>query len=156
MDSLNSMSCQNPAFPQGATRPTFIHAAQHYHACSGGDTPTANPDSCPKAAEGSELWNFHKGHVPSTILECNQPLLVLPPDNLFNVQKTTHDRRNAFMICFLHRMVNDAALDYKRKYCTGSAGYNKEKCVRQTKELDFLGIMLSTEGSCSASTDRGI
>merc|ERR1719498_1055119 len=51
VDSLNSMSCQNPAFPQGATRPTFIHAAQHYHACSGGDTPTANPDSCPKAAE---------------------------------------------------------------------------------------------------------
>merc|ERR1719424_765803 len=42
VDSLTSMSCTDPQFPAGASKPTFIHAASHYKACSKGDTPLAN------------------------------------------------------------------------------------------------------------------
>jgi hypothetical protein len=126
VDALQSLSCHNPAFPEGAPVPNFIHAAQHYHACSKGDTPAGPNFRCPGG--DSELFDFHKGHVPSRVLECDQPLLALPPDDLFNVQTKASDRRNAFMVCFLHRMVNDAVMDYKRRWC--KPGYNLDKCVR--------------------------
>ena len=51
-----------------------------------------------------------------------------PPDNLFNVQVGVHNRRNAFMICFLLKMVNDAACDFRKKYCPN--GFNSNQCVR--------------------------
>ena len=124
IDALPTLSCHAPAFPAGAHRPTFIHAAQHYHACTKGDRPTGGGCSTP----GSEMWNFHKGHVPSRILECEQPLLVQPPDNLFNVQVGVHNRRNAYMICVLLKMVNDAACDFRKKYCPN--GFNSNQCVR--------------------------
>ena len=125
VDAMKAMSCHDPSFPAGARRPGFIHAAQHYHSCTKGDTPTAQ-DICPMP--GSEMWNFHKGHVPPTMLECKTPLLQMPPDNLFNVQTTQHNRRNAFMVCFLHKMVNDAARDFKAKFCP--TGFNEANCVR--------------------------
>jgi len=129
VDSLQSMSCHDPERAlEGRKRPGFVHAAGHYKACTGGDVIGYNAEGC---AEGSDLWNFHKGHVPSTILSCDEPLLMPPPDNFFDAQAAVgnvRSKRTAFMICHLTFMVNRAALDYKRKFC--EAGFNARKCTR--------------------------
>merc|ERR1711920_53126 len=95
--------------------PTFLHASSHYKACSEGDYTEYNMQNCQRS--GSDLWTFHKGHVPVDILECDHPLLMLPPDDLFNVQKreyNTRAARNAFAICNSIHMINRAALEYKQ------------------------------------------
>jgi len=129
VDSLAGMSCHDPEKAlEGRKRPGFVHAAGHYKACTGGDFIEYNTARC---APGSDLWNFHKGHVPSTILNCDEPLLTPPPDDFFNVQAAAGNRRSkrtAFMICHLTFMVNRAALDYKRKFC--EPGFNARKCTR--------------------------
>jgi len=130
VDSLNSMSCHNPDKAlEGRKRPGFLHAASHFKACTQGDRIDYNVQECPK--EGSDLWNFHKGHVPASILGCDDPLIMPPPDNFFNAQivvGNTRGKRGAFMICHLTFLVNRAALDYKRKFC--AAGFNARKCTR--------------------------
>ena len=116
------------------SRPGFVHAAGHYKACTNGDKIEYNTENCPTA--GGELWNWHKGHVPSQILGCEHPLIMPPPDNLYNVQIAKGDQRGqrtAFMICSLTYLVNRAALDYKKKYCP--AGYNTKKCTRLVTTL---------------------
>jgi len=128
VDALQSMSCHDPeAALEGRKRPGFLHAASHYKACTKGDHLTSyDAERCP--GEGSELWNFHKGHVPSTILSCDEPLITPPPDDFFNTQSSTKGKRSAFMICHLTFMVNRAALDYKGKFC--ESGFNTKKCTR--------------------------
>ena len=73
---------------------SFLHAAQHFKVCSGGDNPkdfwgSATCDMSQK----SELWSIHKGHVPSTILNCDEPLLTRPPDDIFSHQKSKQGKR---------------------------------------------------------------
>ncbi|CAK0889528.1 unnamed protein product [Prorocentrum cordatum] len=130
VDSLESMSCHDPERAlEGRKRPGFLHAASHFKACTKGELIDYDAESCPE--EGSELWNFHKGHVPSTILSCNEPLLTPPPDDFFNAQAAAHNtqgKRSAFTICHLTFMVNRAATDYKNKYC--ESAINTKKCTR--------------------------
>ncbi|CAK0802536.1 unnamed protein product [Prorocentrum cordatum] len=127
VDSLASMSCHDPeAALEGRKRPGFLHAASHFKACTNGEHIPYEAEECPES--GSDLWNFHKGHVPSTILSCDEPLITPPPDDLFNKQKGVIGKRSAFMICHLTFMVNRAALDYKAKFC--ASGFNANKCTR--------------------------
>jgi len=127
VDALESMSCHDPeAALEGRKRPGFIHAASHFKACTKGDPIDYGAESCP--LEGSDLWNFHKGHVPSTILKCDEPLLTPPPDDFFNMQHNVIGKRGAFAICHLTFMVNRAATDYKGKFC--ESGFNTKKCTR--------------------------
>ena len=72
VDAMKTMSCRDPAFPQGARRPGFIHAAQHYHSCSKGDTPIQ--DSC---AAGSELWK-HQQYIKSIEQPGTRQAVALP------------------------------------------------------------------------------
>ncbi|CAK0866194.1 unnamed protein product [Prorocentrum cordatum] len=129
VDSLASMSCHDPERAlAGRKRPGFIHAAGRYRACTGGHRVGHGAEGCP---HGSELWDFHKSHVPSTILGCDDPLLAPPPDELFNAQaaaRNSHGKRSAFMICHLTFMINRAALDYKKRFC--KAGFNASKRTR--------------------------
>jgi len=127
VDTLESMSCHDPeAALEGRKRPGFLHAASHFKACTKGDQIGYEADSCPE--EGSDLWNFHKGHVPSTILSCDEPLITPPPDDFFNSQHTVIGKRSAFAICHLTFMVNRAATDYKGKFCESE--FNTKKCTR--------------------------
>jgi hypothetical protein len=127
IDKIQSMSCHNPLLPAGTPRPGFVHAAGHYKACTKGDPIKYEANECPEH-EGSVLWNFHKGHVPSTILNCDEPLIMTPPDDLYNVQYTPRGKRSAFLMCNLIFMINRAATDYKKKFC--KSGYQLKKCTR--------------------------
>eukprot|EP00935_MAST-01C_sp_MAST-1C-sp1_P001562 g1562.t1 len=123
------LSCDNPTLPAGAHRPTFIHAAGHFKACSKGDSVQHYPDNYRSKCEpGSVLWNFHKGHVPADILRCDAPLLVTPPDSIIKAQKKQADQRNAFMMCNNFFMVNRMLVNYKKRNCGADA--NLKKCVR--------------------------
>ena len=62
-------------------------------------------------------------------MECGERLILPPPDDLINVQKTTEGKRNAWMICAATKLVNDATLAHKAKFCDPGA-YNKGKCMR--------------------------
>ena len=79
--------------------------------------------------DGNEMWNWHKGHIFPRIMECSERLILPPPDDLINVQKTTEGKRNAWMICAATKLVNDATLAHKAKFCDPGA-YNKGKCMR--------------------------
>ena len=68
------------------------------------------------------------GHVPSTVLHCDEPLIMPPPDDLFDVQYTPRGKRSAFLMCNLIFMINRAVTDYKGKFC--KPGYQLKKCTR--------------------------
>jgi len=125
VEALPSMSCQNPRndFPIGKFPPFapskespliphLLHAAQHYKATH------------PKTGE---LWNIHKGHIPGQILDCDQPLIVSPPDDLFSLQVDKRQKRAAFMICWLTFAINEAVLDYRKKFCTNPLPVEKQE-----------------------------
>jgi hypothetical protein len=137
VDALEEMSCTAPAFEKywktvdsgAAPLPDVIHSCTHFKACADGSNTTREMTEC---SGGGDLWNFHKGHVPGEILECDHPLLMAPPEDLINVQikaKNSRGKRGAFMICAQTFMVNRAALDYKKKYCK-AGHFNDGKCTR--------------------------
>mmetsp|Transcript_27535 Transcript_27535/g.48663 ORF Transcript_27535/g.48663 Transcript_27535/m.48663 type:complete len:537 (-) Transcript_27535:23-1633(-) len=144
VEEVSHMSCTDPSstfpssdFPPFVSTgsspkvPSLLHAAQHYKATH------------PKT---KELWNFHKGHIPGQILDCDQPLVVPPPDDLFNLQTDNRDKRAAYMVCWMTFVVNRAVVDYRKKYCSTalpqnkirkhetsidqSDNYNSDKCIR--------------------------
>ena len=39
-------------------------------------------------------------------------------------------KRNAFMLCTIHKAVNDALIDFKRRMCTHGEKINLEKTLR--------------------------
>lgn len=101
IDSIpdHKMSCHNPTHSDDL--PPLLHFCHNY-----------------RTSDSSGLeWMFHKGHVPQNILDCDMPLLVLPPDNFFNTQGTTEGRRNAWMICSILTRLNAMLADYKQKFC---------------------------------------
>ena len=74
-------------------------------------------------------WAFHKGHVPAELFECDVPLIVEPPKNLLSSQKTSHDRRSAWMLCAAIRHVNRLAAHRKKEKC-GDGRYNTDHRLR--------------------------
>ena len=71
--------------------------------------------------------------MPTQILDCAQPILQPPPEDLFNVQETKMAKRRAYMICRLTKAVNDGILAFKQAHCP--SGYNDKKCIRLTKAV---------------------
>mmetsp|Transcript_33147 Transcript_33147/g.53241 ORF Transcript_33147/g.53241 Transcript_33147/m.53241 type:complete len:553 (-) Transcript_33147:135-1793(-) len=144
IDYIQKMSCVNPreSFPSrmyppfsrldtSPKLPPLVHAAQHFKAHH------------PKT---KELWNFHKGHIPGQILDCDQPLVVPPPDDLFTLQTQKREKRSAFMVCWMTYLINESVIDYKKRFCRkplppwakrkaassvdDSPTYNSDKCIR--------------------------
>jgi hypothetical protein len=132
VDKYTNISCHNPEIPLDIPAPSLIHAASQYIACSKGedfDTGKLGYVNMAKCtADGSEIWNFHKGHIYPNILACNEYLITPPPDNFFNIQQTKKAKRNAWIICAATYLVNDAALAHRSQFCEN--GYNSKKCMR--------------------------
>jgi len=106
------MSCHEPTLPHGVDVANIIHYCQNQHVMD----------------DRGRAWMFHKGHVPEHILDCDMPLLKPPPDNIFNIQKGGKDRRRAFFICHIFKIINDAVLDYRTTFCP-AGDVNKKKLI---------------------------
>eukprot|EP01041_Mallomonas_annulata_P000783 gene783-1510_t len=84
---------------------------------------------------------FQKRRLAADAFSCEAPMLVEPPKDLgFLDYKVTDQntqakigklqgRRNAFMICVLHRSINAAITDYKQRMCRDNANTNYSKTV---------------------------
>jgi peptidyl serine alpha-galactosyltransferase len=97
----------NGTFFPGYPLPTVVHFCQSYRV---GDI------------------GFGKRGLRRDIFSCDVPLLVEPPLDLEkssylrkNNEKIGSDerqaKRNAFMVCAIHRAVNSALIDYKQRMC---------------------------------------
>eukprot|EP01065_Artemidia_motanka_P010763 TRINITY_DN15762_c0_g1_i1.p1 TRINITY_DN15762_c0_g1~~TRINITY_DN15762_c0_g1_i1.p1 ORF type:complete len:507 (+),score=167.50 TRINITY_DN15762_c0_g1_i1:62-1522(+) len=130
VDELKTMSCRDPGpFLATARRlPTVLHAASHAKVGYPPIPADRHGYDIEEHPLGGDLWNFHKGHVPAEFLDCDQPLLVRPPDDLFNVQTETLGRREAFFVCLYTFVVNGAAHAYKSRNCPN--GHAAQECVR--------------------------
>jgi len=94
--------------------------------------------ACQRYAVGKD-WFFTKRKIPSDIYDCETPLWDEPPMDLAvhydfkeppNGVKTPFKpkmaARNAFMICYLYRILNEAATFYKQNACIpGGANLKK-------------------------------
>ena len=131
IDEFKQMSCRDPEVKingesdgaEGVHWPVFIHLASNFKAHD----------------EGGVEWMFHKGHVPATILECDTPLIVEAPDNLFDLNRHDSDIKvyqRAWVICNTVSRLNKMLIMYKEKFCPN--GYESRKLVRliQKKTLD--------------------
>ena len=94
---------------------------------------------CQRYALGDE-WFFGKRKVPHDIFACEKPLLKEPPSNvalLFDFKRPPNQKeekaiskkqaaREAFMICYLTTMMNEASAFYKQNACpAGTANLDK-------------------------------
>jgi hypothetical protein len=94
---------------------------------------------CQRYAVGDK-WFFGKRKFPTDFFDCSRPLLQEPPDNLGTLADfkqppnapqpkpltSKQTNREAFMVCFLTRVVNDAATFYKQQSCPdGTANLSK-------------------------------
>jgi peptidyl serine alpha-galactosyltransferase len=93
---------------------------------------------CQQYSVGSD-WLFGKRQFPINFFSCEEPLLEEPPDKLGITDdfpkppkaperlpltpETVH--REVFMVCFLTRHVNDAAIFFKKQACSGFGNYVK-------------------------------
>jgi hypothetical protein len=128
VDAYGHISCVDFELPDGRQNPAMLHAAGHYRACTGGEKITSNDDEAKCTLEGSEMWEWHKGHVPTQIMDCGQRLLLPPPDDFIDIQKTQYAKRRAFMICAFTKVINDGMLAYKQASCP--PGFSTKKCIR--------------------------
>jgi hypothetical protein len=93
---------------------------------------------CQRYSIGKD-WFFSKRRMPSDIYECATPLFAEPPANLAtlydykwppNGQKTPLSpvelHRNAYMLCYVYALVNEAATFYKGNSCEPKQ-INREK-----------------------------
>jgi peptidyl serine alpha-galactosyltransferase len=97
---------------------------------------------CQRYAVGDE-WFFGKRKVPHDIFACEKPLLAVPPADLATryTWKRPPNSKNkvelgpkvinqeAFVVCFMHSLVNDAASFYKLNSCP-AGGANLEKSLK--------------------------
>jgi len=120
VDSFEHLSCRNPTIPPGNNVPVFIHMASNFKA--------------PDRKLGP--WMFHKGHVPPRILDCDVPLLVEAPDDLWEISDDRKTKQHAWVLCNIVAKLNHVALEYKKKFCPN--GFEARKLVRliQRKKLD--------------------
>lgn len=86
-----------------------------------------------------DAWFFGKRKVPANIYECSTPLFVEPPSNVAQMYdykwppnaKTKTElkpailKREAFMVCFLTHLVNEAATFFKQQSCSETANLER-------------------------------
>mmetsp|Transcript_11229 Transcript_11229/g.20753 ORF Transcript_11229/g.20753 Transcript_11229/m.20753 type:complete len:554 (-) Transcript_11229:27-1688(-) len=121
VDKWSGLSCKNPKPGPGDKSPTFIHMAANYKA--------------PDAKEGP--WMFHKGHVPATILECDSPLIIEAPDDLYEITPNEKQlKQRAWFVCNIVSRLNKVVYMYKQKFCP--KGFEERKLIRlvQHKTVD--------------------
>jgi peptidyl serine alpha-galactosyltransferase len=119
VDKLND-ACVPPVdgiyFP-GTPLPTVVHYCQNFRAANLG---------------------FAKRQVHRNIFSCDHPLMVEPPADLSSVKYRIKDgqrqdlgakqvKRNAYVLCVIHRSLNSALKYYKERMCAGGNSTNYEK-----------------------------
>ena len=83
---------------------------------------------------------FQKRRVPKDIFSCDQPMMMEPPIDLSHTDYRVRNgkieklgpkavKRNAFAICVIHRSINAAVIDYKKRMCGENDIINMEKTV---------------------------
>lgn len=99
---------------------------------------------CQRYAVGDE-WFFGKHRVPQDVYSCERPLFEQPPSNvalLYDFKKSPNQKerklltekqvkREAFMVCFLTSLLNNAASFYKQGACPPGTA-NLEKTLKMT------------------------
>jgi hypothetical protein len=96
---------------------------------------------CQRYSLGQD-WFFGKKKIPHDVYDCPSPLFEEPPDNLAtlynykfppNGERTdltvTQAKREAFMICHLTNVLNEASEYYKRSACVSNANMKRSKKV---------------------------
>lgn len=144
VDQMDGTSCSELGMsPQRAQRelPLFIHACQWYSTCSDGSQYPCD--------DVSKAWHFHKGHIPSNFLDCNQSLLMSPPEDLFTVQRTKAGKRSAFMVCALVHSYNAAA----QEQCLRNGGQQRPKCTKILRGMPKM-MYRKRNGSCLPRSNR--
>lgn len=135
VEEFEQMSCSNPSkdySPSTAHWPVFIHLASNFKAFD----------------ETEDEWMFHKGHVPGNILDCDMPLIVAPPENLFDLNREDESikvHQKAWVVCNTISRLNSILLKYKEKFCP--AGY-------ETRELVRLIQHKTVDRGCSQTKDK--
>ena len=89
---------------------------------------------------GMGNYFFGKRKLPKDFLSCESPMLAEPPKDV--LQKYTYAnfppnnrkewtpinaKRNAFAVCYMIKVLNEAAVHYKTHHCQGNAATNYEK-----------------------------
>jgi hypothetical protein len=98
---------------------------------------------CQRYSVGEE-WFFGKHKIPTDIYDCETPLFIEPPSNLatlydFKKPPNAKERtplkpeivnQQAFMVCFLTSLLNEAATFYKKCACSAeTANFKKSRTV---------------------------
>jgi hypothetical protein len=98
---------------------------------------------CQRYSVGEE-WFFGKRKIPHDIYECESPLFLEPPSNvatLYDFKKPPNAKertplkpqvinQEAFMVCYLTSLLNEAATFYKANACSpGTANLKKSRTV---------------------------
>mmetsp|Transcript_16735 Transcript_16735/g.39481 ORF Transcript_16735/g.39481 Transcript_16735/m.39481 type:complete len:544 (-) Transcript_16735:137-1768(-) len=106
---------------------------------------------CQRYGLGSD-WFFTKHKIPAdNVYDCEQPLFAEPPDpvaTLFDFKQLPPAferkpvdpkaaKRMAFMLCYIYRLLNEAATFYKKSSCGSAANYAKTRSL--------VGIMAGKE-----------
>ena len=88
--------------------------------------------SSPGQVYGLGKYFFSKYHLSTDFISCESPLLKAPPSNIatlynYSIVPVTNEReqyehkvvikRNAFAVCQVIRLLNEAAIHYKDKHC---------------------------------------
>lgn len=119
LNQFTDFSCHNPTIPDEKKTPNFIHMASNF-----------------KAPE-SQFWMFHKGHVPGKILDCDTPLIIQPPDDLWHQSKSVEAKQGAWILCHIIAKLNRVATEYKEKFCVGKKIENRQLVrLLQDKTVD--------------------
>jgi len=120
VDQWSQLSCSNPVANAGEKSPVFVHMASNFKA--------PDPDKGP--------WMFHKGHVPANILDCDTPLLVEAPEDIWSVTSGKQNKQRAWVLCNIVSRLNRVLTMYKQKFCP--VGFEQRKLVRliQSKTKD--------------------
>ena len=110
--------------------PTFLHYASNFAA--------------PEPGYPKE-WMFHKGHIPSNILDCNTPFVLVAPASTWAVasDKCTRDGRyykyckiGAWSMCTAIQKINQVLKTYKSKFCPAYEQRHLVRLVqRKTKDI---------------------
>ena len=93
--------------------PTAIHMCKKY----------------PGIMLGNLTYSYYKYHLPRNVMQCQGPLLKMPPSEIWDVADTQVNRRDAragaWVQCTVIRYINSVLKPYKRASCPN--GYNLEK-----------------------------
>jgi len=127
VDAYKDLDCLDPRPKHGETVPEFIHMASNFKA--------------PDRKKGP--WMFHKGHVPPDILECDSPLIIDAPNDLWRITEGIAEKQHAWILCHTVHTLNKVALLYKQKFC---------ECNFESRQLIRLIQRKTRDRTCRANS----